>query len=379
MLAAIRLDFDPSTTVFGLSIRLETLALAGVIFLVVLLAALASGRSRVSVSPADGVAVAEMPKLRRDDLILMAFGAVPGAVVGGRLGYALIHFDYYSATPKAITDPGQGGFDLTLAVVVGTLTAIAVARLLAAPVGRWLSVASIPVLLGLGLGKWTMVLGGAGQGSYSDASWATSYIGPGPWGSINPSFPAVPSQAIEGGLVLAVAILVLLVPFLLRLRIRCWWRIVRPGLAPRHDWGALAGGRRFMTVIGLWALARFVAAFTWRDARVLGPFGADQLILLSVAAVALVGQLVPGAVRGLRVAWAALRAAWAARRAARGAAKARKAAEAAEAPTAAAAAKAALQSLEAEASSVPAAADESTTGSPAAPGGAAEAVPDHTA
>jgi hypothetical protein len=134
-----------------------------------------------------------------------------------------------------------------------------------------------------------------------------------------------------------------------------------------------------MTVIGLWALARFVAAFTWRDARVLGPFGADQLILLSVAAVASVGQLVPGAVRGLRVAWAALRAAWAARRAARGAAKARKAAEAAEAPTAAAAAKAALQSLEAEASSVPAAADESTTGSPAAPGGAAEAVPDHTA
>jgi len=248
VLAAIRLDFDPSTTVFGLSIRLETLALAGVIFLVVLLAALASGRSRVSVSPADGVAVAEMPKLRRDDLILMAFGAVPGAVVGGRLGYALVHLDYYRAYPKAITDPGQGGFDLTLGVVVGTLTAIAVARLLAAPVGRWLSVASIPVLLGLGLGKLTMVLGGAGQGSYSGASWATSYAGSGPWGSLNPNYPAAPSQAIEGCLVLAVAILVLFVPFALRLQVRRWWRVVYPGLAPRRQWSALTGGRRYMTV-----------------------------------------------------------------------------------------------------------------------------------
>ena len=297
MLAAIRLDFDPSTTVFGLSIRLETLALAGVIFLVVLLAALASGRSRVSVSPADGVAVAEMPKLRRDDLILMAFGAVPGAVVGGRLGYALVHLDYYRAYPKAITDPGQGGFDLTLGVVVGTLTAIAVARLLAAPVGRWLSVASIPVLLGLGLGKLTMVLGGAGQGSYSGASWATSYAGSGPWGSLNPNYPAAPSQAIEGCLVLAVAILVLFVPFALRLQVRRWWRVVYPGLAPRRQWSALTGGRRYMTVLGLWAIVRFAAAFTWRDARVLGPFGADQLILLLVAGVALVGPAVPVASR----------------------------------------------------------------------------------
>jgi len=124
VLAAIRLDFDPSTTVFGLSIRLETLALAGVILLALIVAALASGRVRVAAAPADGVDVPDEPKLRRDDLILIAFGAVPGAVLGGRLGYALVHFDYYAANPKAVTDPGQGGFDLTLAVAVGTLTAL---------------------------------------------------------------------------------------------------------------------------------------------------------------------------------------------------------------------------------------------------------------
>jgi prolipoprotein diacylglyceryltransferase len=354
VLAAVRLDFDPSTTVFGLPIRLETLALAGVVFLTLLLAALGSGRTR---APGDGAGVPDAPKLRRDDLILMVFGAVPGAVVGGRLGYALVHYDYYSANPKAIADPGQGGFDLTLAVVLGTLTAAAVARLLAAPIGRWLSVASLPVLLGLGLGKLTMVLGGAGQGSYSDAAWATSYVQSGPWGSTNPSYPAVPSQAVEGGLILAIAILMLFVPFVLRFRVRRWWRLVRPGLAPRHRWSYLSGGRRYMTALGLWALARFAAAFTWRDARVLGPLGADQLILLLVAVVALVLQPVPGAIRRLR-------AAWAARRAARRDAKAR-ATRAAEVAESAAAAK-----LVGATQVVPAA---------GAPGGGAEAVTDRTA
>ena len=73
-------------------------------------------------------------RLRRDDLILIAFGVVPGAFVGGRLGYGLIHLDYYRANPSTLGDPGQGGLALTLAVVLGTLSGLAVARLLAAPI-----------------------------------------------------------------------------------------------------------------------------------------------------------------------------------------------------------------------------------------------------
>jgi prolipoprotein diacylglyceryltransferase len=315
VLAAVRLNFNPSTSVFGLSIRLETLALAGVILIVLLLASLISGRAGVHAAGADEVEGAEGPKLRRDDLILMAFGAIPGAVLGGRLGYALVHFDYYAANFKAIADPGQGGFDLTLAVVLGTLTAIAVARLLAAPVNRWLRVATLPVLLGLGLGKLATVLGGAGQGSYSDAPWATTYVGPGPWGSTNPSFSAMPSQALEGGLVLAVAVLVLLLPSLLRLRIRRWRLLVLPSVAPGREWRWLAGGRRYWTALGLWAVVRFAAAFTWRDADVLGPFGADQLVLLLAAGMALFG---PEGAGTLGRPWKS----WTARRVARRAARA---------------------------------------------------------
>jgi prolipoprotein diacylglyceryltransferase len=312
--AVVRLDFDPSTSFFGLSIRLETLALAGVIFMVLVLTALRAGRSRAGLAGSDLAVGAPAPGLRRDDLILIAFGAVPGAVVGGRLGYALLHFDYYSANPGAVADPGQGGFGLTLAVLLGTLTAVAVARLLDAPIRRWLAVAGVPVLLGLGLGKLTMILGGTGQGSYSDASWATSYVQAGPWNSINPSFSALPSQAVEGALVLGVAVAILALPTLLRLRIRRRRSIVRPGLAPRREWALLTGGRRYVTAIGLWSIVRFIAAFTWRDARVFGPFVADQLVLAVVALATLVG---PGAMTAFGRARVSVGASRAARRTAR--------------------------------------------------------------
>ncbi|MGD0861656.1 MAG: prolipoprotein diacylglyceryl transferase family protein [Candidatus Limnocylindrales bacterium] len=284
MLDIVRLDFDPTIALVGLTVRLETLALAGVILLTLVMAALGAGRMRSRL-----VASAEGPRpdaarLRRDDLILIAFGAVPGAVVGGRLGYGLVHLDYYSGDPSLLTDPARGGLSLTLAVVLGTVSGLAVALLLAAPIARWLHVASGPLLIGLGLGKLAMVLGGTGQGQFSNASWATEYARPGPWGSLVPADPALPSQALEGGLVLFAAALLVLVPFLLRLRLRRWQRIVRPALAPRREWLMLTGFRRFLTALSLWAVARFAAGFTWRDAQVVGPLRAEQLVLIGVLA-----------------------------------------------------------------------------------------------
>jgi prolipoprotein diacylglyceryltransferase len=327
VLATIRLDFDPSTTVFGLSIRLETLALAGVVLLVLLMAAVGAGRKGAGAIAADSDTRAALPKLRRDDLILIAFGAVPGAVVGGRLEYVLVHLDYYQANTSAIADPSQGSFGLTLAVVLGTLSGVAVARLLAAPVRRWLGVVAIPVLCGLGLGKLATALGGTGQGDYSTASWATTYVHSGDWGSINPSFPAIPSQMFEGGLVLAAIIIVVVPPALLRLRIRRWGPIARPGLAPRHDWRYLSGWRRYLIALTLWAAARFAVAFTWRDAHVFNSLDAEQVILLVLAGLTVVALLIPIIVRAIGRAWAAM----ARRRAAGRAARAPRAAAAAEA------------------------------------------------
>ncbi|HEX7592228.1 MAG TPA: prolipoprotein diacylglyceryl transferase family protein [Candidatus Limnocylindrales bacterium] len=298
MLVAVQLNFDQTLSILGLPVRIETLGLAGAVFVVLLLAALGSGRSRVAVESVGGGVAGATQKLRRDDLILIAFGAVPGAVVGGRLGYGLIHFDFYAADPRALADPGQGGFELTMAVALGAVTALAVARLLAAPVGRWLGVAALPLLIGLGLGKLAMALGGAGQGAYSDLSWAVAYVGPGAWGSINPSYPALPSQLIEGAAVLSAAVLLFIMPTVLRLRFPDWRWIVKVELAPRHDWPALTGKGRFLTAMTLWALVRLVVASTWRDARVLGPLVAEQVLIVGLVLVVLFGPGVGRAVRG---------------------------------------------------------------------------------
>jgi len=297
MLAAIRLDFDPSTSIFGTSVRLDTLAVAGAIFAALLVAALLAGRSGRRPGPDDE---GERP-LRRDDLILIAFGAAPGAAVGGRIGYGLIHLDYYQTDPLALFDPFRGGMELTIAVLLGSVTAIAVARLLAAPIGRWLGMASVPLLLALGLGKLAMVLGGTGQGGFSDASYATQYARSGLWGSANADLAAIPSQALEGGLVLGVLVVVLFVPFLLRLRFPDWGRIVRIGLAPRRDWLLLSGGYRYLTVLVLWAMVRFAAVSTWRDARVLGSLMAEQLILIGAIVLLVAG---PIEIWAIRHAWA---------------------------------------------------------------------------
>jgi hypothetical protein len=148
-------------------------------------------------------------------------------------------------------------------------------------------------------------------------------MGSGPWGSENPSYAAIPSQLIEGGAVLAAVVLLLLLPFLLRLRLRGWGWLVRPGLAPKHEWRFLTGRGRYVTALTLWALVRLFVASTWRDARVLGPLVAEQVLLIALAAAVLVG---PPGVRIIRTLPGAVKS----RRASRHAARAERAAMAAE-------------------------------------------------
>ena len=182
-IAVILFDFDPYAQLFGdLTVSWGAIALAGVIAAALLLAGI----------------LARAAGLRADDVVFIAVGIVPGAVIGGRLGYLIVHSSYYGSTPAQLLDPAIGGLELGLAVVGGFVTGAYVASLLGASVGRWLHVAAAPLLFALGAGKLAMVLTGTGQGVPSDAAWATAYLGPGPWGSLVPALPSVPSQALEG-------------------------------------------------------------------------------------------------------------------------------------------------------------------------------------
>ena len=264
----ITFAFPATFSLAGLVVRWETLVTAVGILVSLVLAALIARRTPVDVSapaaaPSPDPDDAGPNHLRADDLLFIAVAALPGAVIGGRLGYAVLHLAYYQANPGALLDFTRGGLELSMGVVGGTVTASIVAILLGAPLGRWLHALAIPLLVLLGLAKLAMVLGGSGQGVPSDFSLATRYLGVGPWGSLAPEVPSLPSQAMEA---LATALAGGLA-----------WFFMAVGIFRRRN------GASYFLAIGLWAIARAMVATTWRDPAVLGTLSAGQLLALAVA------------------------------------------------------------------------------------------------
>jgi phosphatidylglycerol:prolipoprotein diacylglycerol transferase len=261
-IAVVTFQFDPSVQLFGdVVVRWGTIALVAVIVAALVLA---------------GV-LARRVGLRADDVAFVAIGVVPGAVIGGRLGYVIAHPGALGSSPELLFDPSVGGLELGLAVVGGFVTGTYVASLLGSPVGRWLHLAIAPALFVLGAGKLTMVLTGTGQGQPDGSAWATHYLGPGPWGSLLPALPSVPSQAIEG--IATLAILTVLCVLLMA------------GLFGRRD------GMVFFLGIGLWALARAGVSTTWRDPAQIGRLPGGGLVAMAIASVcvlALVALLIRG-------------------------------------------------------------------------------------
>lgn len=264
MPAVISLDFDPVLRLTEmLSVRVETVALAVVLFGGLLLA------MRIgSVTPSPGTAVAPRG-LNPGDLVLMCVAAIPAIVIGGRLGYVLDHVDFYRANPDAVLDPTLGSLSLTLAVPLGLLSGGLIGRLIGAPVARWMHAVALPLLFVLGAGKLVGVLGATGQGLPSDLPWATAYAGPGPWGSLAPDLPSHPAQVYE-----AVGVGIAMVVAAASSRLET---------LQRRD-GAL-----LFVALGLWAVVRIGVGIWWRDPAVLGPLRTEQLLALGVLVAASFG------------------------------------------------------------------------------------------
>ncbi|HET7494679.1 MAG TPA: prolipoprotein diacylglyceryl transferase family protein [Candidatus Limnocylindrales bacterium] len=255
-IALIAFDFDPLLRIAdGVSVRWQTLALAAVVSLCLAAAGVIARRSN----------------LRSDDLLYIAIAAAPGAIVGGRIGYLLLVPEAFASGPLSLFDPSVGGLELGLGVVGGLGTAAVVTSLLGAPVGRWGDAVTIPLLVAIAAGKATMALGGSGQGRPSDGSWATAYLGPGPWVDAAPAIPSHPAQIYEAVIVAVIVV----------------------ALAGLRSLGLLhAGdGRRLLAGVAGWALARAVVSTTWRDPAVLGSLPAGGVLAVVIAAASLAGLI----------------------------------------------------------------------------------------
>lgn len=252
-IAVIALDLDPFLRLGDLAVRWQTVALA------------------ILLTAAIGVAgvIGRRARFRVDDLLYILVGAVPGAVIGGRIGYAIIAPEAFAGGPLALADPAIGGLELGLGVAGGVASGTVVAAFLGAPVRWWADRLAVVLVLVLAGGKAAMALGGSGQGALSDATWATAYLGAGPWGTVAADLPSHPAQLYEALGAVAVAIAVAVA--------------ASTGAFRDRD-----GSRLFVAIAG-WAGVRALVSVTWRDPASIGPLPNGGVLALVIALGALLG------------------------------------------------------------------------------------------
>lgn len=266
-LGLIELAFDPVVQVGELGIRWQTIGVTVALLLALALAGTIAGRDR----------------RRVDDLAYIVMGAVPGAVVGGRLLHGAAYWEAYAQDPQRLLDPGLGSLSLLGAVLGGAISGAYIVSLLGASWRRWADVAAIPLMLAIGLGKLAQLLGGSGQGSPFDGAWAVAFVSAGPWHSLSPGIAAHPSQVYEGLWMLIGIPVVLVVAVAGRNLGRRLPGRRRSAPRPR------ATGVLFVLALEWFLLGRVLIGFTWRDDVTVGPLNPEQAFAVAALIALVVG------------------------------------------------------------------------------------------
>ncbi len=127
-----------------------------------------------------------------DRLYSLAFWAVPGGIIGARLVHVIDYWGYYSANPGAILAFWEGGLAIWGGILGGTLTAVIFIKIRALPLGRYVDLAALGLLLAQAIGRIGDVINGEHISKGTSLPWGVVYTHPGsPGYGLPPSHPAV--------------------------------------------------------------------------------------------------------------------------------------------------------------------------------------------
>ena len=190
-------------------------------------------------------------------------------LIGGRLGWILWEFDYYSANPMQILNLRAGGMTILGGIVLPIVALYISFKLKGFKPLNLLDTFAAPLLLGMAIGRFGCILHGCCQGNLCDPGFPLALTYPeGTFGAGVPAGPRYPSQFFET------------VADLLLMGIIIWFM-------PRIKF---AGQAIYLMLTG-YGVIRFLNELTRGDIKYIGPITIAQWVAVAMFVIGLLGFL----------------------------------------------------------------------------------------
>jgi phosphatidylglycerol---prolipoprotein diacylglyceryl transferase len=115
--------------------------------------------------------LAEFRGLRADAIFDIAMVSIISGVIGARLYFVMLEWDYYGQNPLQILNIPRGGLSIHGAIIFGVAAIILMTWRMKQPVLSWLDVAAPAVALGQAIGRWGNYANQEAFGSPTDRPW----------------------------------------------------------------------------------------------------------------------------------------------------------------------------------------------------------------
>lgn len=135
-----------------------------------------------------GLHEAKRIRVNTDDLIDAILWTTPVAIIGARLYYVIMEWDYYGAHPSEIIAIRDGGLAIYGAVIAACLMALLFSRLKKIPIGKLLDLVAIGFMPAQAIGRWGNFVNQEAFGSVTELPWRMGLVVGGETVYVHPTF-----------------------------------------------------------------------------------------------------------------------------------------------------------------------------------------------